>query len=261
MINKLTEHQGLVPIFQHLRQNVREDLKFGAGNGDIRQNKGRIAAESAQPHDLNQDSQMLPILCILVFCQTSQGALPLGLIQGRFFRRHLHLEGDFSLGGQLLENIIFHAPKDKGLNQSLQLTQALPILVPFNGDGEIFGESLMTAKQSGIDEIEQGPQLAQMILQGSSGGNQAKLSLQGHGRLSPFGLTIFNGLGLIQHHHLPRHLCQHLSLHLQQAVTAEEKIKGAKAVQHLLPVSLTIQLDIEGRGKTTRFLGPVIGNG
>ena len=50
------------------------------------------------------------------------------------------------------------------------------------------------AEQAGGDEVEEAPQLAQMIFDRGTGGDYLELAVQTHGRLGPLGVHILDGL-------------------------------------------------------------------
>ena len=59
---------------------------------------------------------------------------------------------------------------------------------------------MVTTQKSRIEEVEEIPKFAKVVLNGGSGGHHPKISLQCHGYLTAFGATILDRLGFIQYY-------------------------------------------------------------
>ena len=79
-------------------------------------------------------------------------------------------------------------------------------------------EALARAEQAGIDEAEQAPELAEVVLHRRAGQRQPELRPAAPRRLRPLGLRVLDRLRLVQHRHLPVPAGQQLRLLVQQAV-------------------------------------------
>ncbi|OPY16926.1 MAG: hypothetical protein A4E69_00099 [Syntrophus sp. PtaB.Bin138] len=259
--DELAENQRLVGIFQQFLHHFPEQGQLGAGQVAFRQNQSGVAAGLPQPHDLRQDFQVLLSRGALVLLQGFHGLSPQGLVERCFFRRHLHLESHLGPGRQLIKNLGFDAPQEKRGNQLLQPLPGFPVAVLLNGDGIALVKLPAGAKQSGIDEVEKGIELTQVIFNGGAGGDQTEIALEGQGGLSPLGLEILDGLGLIEDDGAPLDRCQEFRFLLQQTVTADHHIHALEASDQLLTVPAAEQAGIESRCETVDFSQPVHADG
>ena len=65
------------------------------------------------------------------------------------------------------------------------------------------GEFLGRSQQPGIEEIEDGPQIAEPVFDGRAGEGKPRLAVQFLGSTSLLGIGILDGLRLVQHHQAP----------------------------------------------------------
>ena len=122
-----------------------------------------MAAGLAEPGDLGQDPhRFLPVGPRFGF-DPLQGLEPQGLVKGGFFLAQLHLQHHLGARRQFLQHLGFDAAEDEGLDQLFQPPSGLAVVEPLDGQGEAGVESLTRSQQAGIDEIEQGPQFAQVV--------------------------------------------------------------------------------------------------
>ncbi len=113
---------------------------------------------------------------------------------------HLSLVGQ--IGNDAL--VALQAPQDVGLHQVAQ-GRVVRMLVLFEAAREA-AECLAGTQQSGANEIEQRPQIAQPVLYRRAGEREPHAALQGLDRLRLTRCRILDGLRFIEHHQRPMRL-------------------------------------------------------
>ena len=146
-------------------------------------------------------------------------------------RFHLGLVGQ--VGNDALVGL--QAPQDIGTHQIAERT--VRVLRPV---GEAFDEGrklLRRSQQSGIDEVEDRPQIAEPVLDGRAGQCDARFGLQLLDRLGLLGGRILDGLRLVKHHQSPGVVCEPRNAS-QKAVARDDQIDIRQIVAvRLSPVS------------------------
>ena len=115
---------------------------------------------------------------------------------------HLGLVGQ--VGNDALVGL--HAPQDVGAHQIAE--RAVRVLRPV---GEALDEGrklLRRSQQSGIDEVEDRPQVAEPVLDRRAGQGNARFGLELLDRSGLLGGRILDGLRLVEHHQSPRCRCR-----------------------------------------------------
>src|SRR5262249_10856249 len=99
--------------------------------------------------------------------------------------------------------------------------RAIRILLPVGEAFDVGGKLLRRAQESGINEIEDRPQIAQSVLNGRAGESNTRLRLELFDRLGLLRGWILDGLRLIKHRQLPRRRCERRYAS-QKAVTRDD---------------------------------------
>ena len=106
--------------------------------------------------------------------QALDGLLAHGLVEGHLAVAQLQAQGDLGARRQLAQDLALEPAQDEGAQQLPQALAGALVPMLFDGGGEAPVEALQGAEQAGIDEAEQVPQLAQVVLDGGAGGDHAK---------------------------------------------------------------------------------------
>ena len=218
-----------------------------------------MATGLAQPHDFRENSQV-PALFVVVVLEDVDGVLSQGLVKHRLLRAHLDLECDLGAQRQLFQDLRLDAPEDKGADELFQQQLGLAVVKAFDGDGETFVEAAQAAEQAGVDEVEEIPQLAEVIFDRGAGGDQLEAGGKRHRRLRPFGGGVFDRLCLVEDDRLPRYRREQFVFLLQQGVGGDQQVEFAEIADAFFPVATGEDLDLDGRGETSHLGLPVGGH-
>ena len=122
---------------------------------------------------------------------------------------------------------------------------------------ELLAEGFGGAQQPGIDELEQIPQLAQVILHGRSGGDHLEAAVQSHRGARTHRQAVLDRLRLVQHDHLPSHLGQQVDLLMQQAVAGDDEVEGPGRLQFLCTIARAQHGRPQSGRESTRLIDPI----
>ena len=86
------------------------------------------------------------------------------------------------------------------------------------------------AQHAGIQKLEQGPQLAQMVFHGRAAQRQTVASAQQAGRLGRFGVRVLDGLGFVEHNVIELDVLETHGIAAQRAVGGEHHIVSGEVV-------------------------------
>ena len=121
---------------------------------------------------------------------------------------------------------------------------------------------LVTSQQSGIEELQQVPEFAKIVLHRRTGEQQARTCLERHDGRGRLRLAVLDGMCLVEAHNIPIHLCQFF-LHLwHESVSGEHHIASRCFLKHLLAVvGMIEQHDVERWSKACQLAFPVGNDG
>mmetsp|Transcript_56160 Transcript_56160/g.93276 ORF Transcript_56160/g.93276 Transcript_56160/m.93276 type:complete len:546 (+) Transcript_56160:1406-3043(+) len=174
----------------------------------------RVVADLPQLHHCVEDAgwpgpflglhQILEGLC-------ADGVVPLQLL-----RSCAAVEHDLSLGGQVQSDVLLQAPQHEGPHDVVQFADHLVLLLRM--DDVLCGgvvvhvveveprlEGVQIVKNFRQNKIQEGPQLAQVVLQGGAGDQQTIGGVQPLQLTDELAFEVLQPMGLVHHQILPFH--------------------------------------------------------
>ena len=145
------------------------------------------------------------------------------------------------LGGEVLRDLLLRAPQDEGPQAAGDDGHRVGIEAP--GRRSVGAEGGRRAQHARVQELEQAPQLAQMVLDRRAAERQAMVAAQQARRLGGLGARVLDGLGLVEDHVVEADVLQEGRVAAQRAVGGEHEVvvlevlaradaPGARVVEH-----------------------------
>ena len=160
--------------------------------------------------------------------QLLRNVLDDGLVEGRLLLREraVHLLLDFvrQIGDDALVGL--DAAQDEGLHQFLQGHCGCAIVVPLDGHLKGPAELRLFPQIAGIEEVEDGPEIAQPVLYGRARERQPMSRLQPEDRPRLRRLWILEVLRLIHHDAAPAHTSEEFLVQPRQREGGQHHIDG-----------------------------------
>jgi hypothetical protein len=193
---ELGEDQGLVALLPQLLQSRQQGLQLGAGlvaPARVEQSRvaGRLpqAQQSLQDHDL-RPSQALPADLLEQRALVVQAQV---LVEPPLLAFELAEERLLDLRGQLAGHLLLGAAQDERPQRARQEIPLLVAELPRTA-----AEDAGPPRHAWIEELEQAPELAQVVLDRGAGEGQPVLRPDQARRLGRIGAGVLDGLGLVQ---------------------------------------------------------------
>ena len=127
-----------------------------------------------------------------------------------------------------------HPAQDVGPDQIAQ--RAVGVVRPLGQGLGGAAELLRASEQAGIDEVEDRPQVAEVVFHRRSGQGDPCFSLQGLGGARLLGVGVLDRLRLVQHHEAPGRFSQHRQAQ-QRAIAGDHQVQARQSLhRHLIEV-------------------------
>ena len=145
------------------------------------------------------------------------------------------------LGGKVLRHLLLGAPQHEGPQAAGDDGHRVGIEAP--GRRSVGAEGGRRAQHAGVQELEQAPQLAQMVLDRRAAERQAMVAAQQARRLGGLGARVLDGLRLVEDHVVEAHVLQERRVAAQRAVGRQHEVvvlevlpgadaPGARVIEH-----------------------------
>ena len=119
-------------------------------------------------------------------------------------------------------------------------------------------EFVPVPEQAGVDELEEVPQLAEMVLDGCAREDESALGVEVHRGRAHAGVAVLDLVGLVEAHNVPLLARKQFALRSQHAVGGEDELPGTGGRDAVLPVVDVVQdRHLKGRGEADRLDVPV----
>ncbi|KAH6603254.1 hypothetical protein Trco_008029 [Trichoderma cornu-damae] len=254
----------------------------GVGRGDLGAlEQVRVVADLPElHHQVHQGSRVLVVShgglldeihdVDLVAQVAVVGSLPVGEIA-----EDVHL----NLVAQLLLHVLLHAAEHERLQDHVEALQlvlvelGVALRVGLDVLGKPFAELVVRIEERRHDEVQQGPQLLHVVLDGGAGEQQAVPAVEAEQALPAGAGRALDGLGLVENHVLPSHLLEVGHVGDDELVRRDADVEGrVLAVRGVLPVpelpehlsvagAPPVREDLELGDELCDFLLPVVQRG
>ena len=274
---ELGEQQGPIPRLDHLFENFLEPLHLGAAAGKASGAMGGsvgvfLEGEGGMVADLLELGEQGQHLAVFLTEGRAGNRIEAGfdrlVVELFLLGAEAHPFAQFHLLGQVGNDrfVGLEPAQDEGPHPGLEVAQGGHIAIALNGQAIALAEERFIAQHLGIEEIHQGPELADAVFhRGTREGNPKTAELAGpgqipggHGLLGGGGL---DGLGFINHHPLPINAFQQLAIALQQAIAGEHQIHAFQGFFERFwaggPPRAVVLAHAEFGGEARRFPFPV----
>ena len=178
----------------------------------------RVAADLAKLEQRIQDGDLrfgqalgMQGFAHRLFHAQADGFVQIGLGTPQFHAHH-----GFHLGRQLRRHQCLGAAQHERCDAGAQLGQPPGVTLFFHGVAKQLAKPLLAAQKTGHQEVEQAPDLAQVVFHGRARQAQPVPRLQCRHHLRHVGAGVFDVLCLVQHHQMPLQLQPALTVALQQ---------------------------------------------
>ena len=252
---ELTEHQHTVASFDNCLNKFKEGVDLAGPFYPRGVIELHAAGRAAQPGEFRQyiDTKLLALLDNALFCFATHH-----LIERHLVLREFHVDGDFSLLGQFLGHRLLGTAEHKGRDECLQLLLAFVILQVGDRDDVFLVELLVGTEEPGVDELEEVPELTEVVLYGSTGEDDAAGSLELHADNAGLGAPVFDDMSLIKAGDVPL-LAGHAEMQRnERPVGGEDDVAIRGLIHNILTIDI-IRDDVgmEARGKALDLVAPV----
>ncbi len=237
-------------------------LTLGALPAVVFKEKGRIAADLANPGEFGKDLDLL-LAGQFTARQHLLHADHLTIIDLLLFPLKMRVPHLLQLGRQILEHIRLPAAQDKRRRHGLQPVCRFLIFIFGDGQFIIPLEGCLVIQETGHEEIKDAPQLREPVLNRGAGQGIAMIRLNQLDRLGGRRPGILDILGLIQDTAGKGQIRVKGDVPLQKIIGGNEHIHPGKVAESLFPGTLGSRQDRDGqvRGKFGDLLLPVIDQG
>ena len=260
---ELREQQHLAAFGQHLGELLHQQLQLGRLAQRLgsrhRGQQPRVAADLAQLQQRVQDLD-LRLRQALVGQRVAHRLL--GRQADRLVQVGLRAaEGDahrgLLLGGQLAGHLRLAAPQQEGRDPAAQLVEPLGVAVLLDRRAERLLEARRAAQEARHQEVEQAPQLAQVVLQRRARQAQPVPRVQARHHLRRLGAGVLDVLRLVQHHQVPGLGQPLFTVALQQRVGRDDQVVLCEAGGLRMPAAAVPHPAAQGGGEAGRLALPV----
>ena len=232
---ELGEQQGPIARLDHLLEDLLQPLHLGAAGREagihplLLEGQGGVVADLLE---LREQGQHLAVL----LAQGGAGDRIEALLH-RFGVKLLllgaeaHPFAQLHLLGQVGDDrfVGLEAAQDEGAHPGLEVPQGAHVAVALDRQAVALAEEGFIPQHPGVEEVHQGPELADAVLHRRAGEGDAEAALlagaaEVAGGLALLGGGILDRLGLIDHHPLPVDRFEQLAVALEQAIAGEHQV-------------------------------------
>ncbi len=251
---ELAEHQHTVPSGNDFAHKFPERGELGRLPGPAVLHKRHSAGGLAEPRDCSEGVHVHPrVLLKLILRLKAHGLVGEGL-RGA----HRDASVNLCLFRKFLDDLGLGPAQHEGLDYPLELR--LPVLVLgvlYRGD-ELLMKALVAAEKPRVEELEEVPKLAEIVLHRSSGENHTRRRLERHGGVGHLCPPVLYGVGLVETDYVPLHGGKRLLFAHEQSVGSEHDVILPDSLERVRPVILFVQdHDVQGRRESRQLTGPV----
>lgn len=132
------------------------------------------------------------------------------------------------LGWQLARHLFLGATQQEGPHPGGEVVEALGVTLALDGRAVVLVEALLVAQPAGHQEMEDRPQLAQIVFHWRTGQAQALVGVQFASSLGGLAGTALDVLRFVQHQQVPVLCLQMLKVTWQQGVGGQHQVVVAK---------------------------------
>ncbi|MCY1405538.1 hypothetical protein D9M71_207770 [compost metagenome] len=199
--------------------------------------QARIAADLAQLEQRIEDDEVagLQALALDFLANLPVHRQPHGFVEVALRLAQLDPVGDLALRRQFGGDLFLFSAQQEGFDPRIEVRQPLAVVEFLDGRAVEPGELAARAEPAGHQQVEQRPQLAQVVFQRRAGHAQALARLQsagGHGGLAGGGLDV---LRLVEDQQVQRLLAQDFDIPRQQGVGGEDQVVALQIGEIAMP--------------------------
>ena len=262
-LHELREDQHLVAALHDLHDHVLEGVELAgrqvvgeAGQVDLEQ--ARMAADLAQLEQGVQDGHLALGQALFVHVGqhlgaqlAGQGGVELGL--GLFQRA----AGDaFHLGRQVLGHFGLGTAQNEGPHAGAQVVQGLGVAV-LDGLDDAALEGMLRTEEAGHQELEQAPELKEVVLDGRTGQAQAHAGMDAAHGAGRDGVGVLDVLGFVQDDGVELVFLHLLQVTPQQGVGGDDEVRFRDMLEHALAARAVDGQAAQAGHELFRFALPV----
>ena len=167
-----------MPAAQQFIGEFEESGKLGAFQRSLGIDEGRMAAGAAQFADFRQDVDLALTGRAIEGGDILHRLKPHRLVKGAFLLRQLNRDGKLGARRQFAQHSVLGAAQNERPDHGSQSVAGGGLPVALDGTGEAALEALGCAEQARVDDVEQAPQLVEIILDGRAAQGDAKFRIE-----------------------------------------------------------------------------------
>ena len=179
------------------------------------------------------------------------------LIQIGLFLAEGDVVQDFGLWRQFLGHGILRAAQHERLNARAELLLAIGIGIALNRIAVVLTKRVRIAQQTGHEELEEAPQLAEMVFHRRAGEAEAVFGLQTAANLRGEAFRVLDVLRLVERDDVPLLFAHHFGIAHEQRKARHDEIILLQELEIALPALPVHQQQAERRCELDRFVDPV----
>ncbi len=255
---ELGEDQGFVAFVDDFFEAGDQQVEFGAGFGEARAVdeagvQGGLAEAEEGFEDLDFGTgEALAVDLLQQFLAIAGAEVVVELALRGF---ELAVEGLLVFGREIGGDLFLGAAEDEGAEGAGEHDAHGLIGVAEGAVGA--GEDAGVAEHAGVEKIEEGPEVAEMILDGSAGEGEAMAAFDEADGFGGFALGVFDGLGFVEDDVVEIDILEEGGVAAEGAVGGDDQVVVGEMIGGLEAVDAGVVEDAKGGGEAFGFFLPV----